>query len=146
MSAADDWAVDVLDSVMAEFGRTGTKRKSPPPKPVKVTDDGRQLLDILFGRLFPDDLQAALTTVVERLAGETFGSLPENRQVVDRLNRILRGTDLSLVSEMGTPVRLRLIKPARSENGYFQLRTADAHQKSVYSGATFPPLRVEFDV
>jgi hypothetical protein len=146
MSAADDWAVDVLDSVMAEFGRSGTKPKSDPPKPVRVDETGRQLLDILFLRLFPDDLQAAVTTVVDRLAGETFGSLAENRRVVDRLNRILRGTDLSLVSELGTPVRLRLIKPARSENGYFQLRTADAHQKSVYSGAIFPPLRVEFDI
>ena len=146
MSISKDWAVDVLDSVMADFGRTGTKRKSDPPKQASVTEDGRQLLDILFSRLFPDDLQAALTTVVDRLAGETFGSLAGNRKVVDRLNRILRGTDLSLVSETGTPVRLRLSKPARSENGYFQLRTADAHQKSVYSGANFPPLRVEFDV
>ena len=42
-------------------------------------------------------------------------------RVDDRLNRILRRGDLVLVSEEGAPVRLRLVKPARSQYGYFQL-------------------------
>ena len=63
-------------------------------------------------------------------------------RVDNRLNRILRGSDLVLVSEEGAPVRLRLVKPARSQYGYFQLGSADAHQNTVYSGAKFPLLRV----
>jgi hypothetical protein len=92
--------------------------------------------------LFPADLERQLGALVGKLADREFDSLETNRRVVDRLNRILRGSDLLLVSEEGTPVRLRLVKPARSQYGYFQLRSADALQNTVYSGAKFPPLRV----
>ena len=146
MAAADQWSVDVLDSILTEFGGAARPPKSKGVKAHKPLKDGRRLLAILFGRLFPDDLQDQFTTLLGALAGESFDSVEQNRQVVDRLNRILRGTELTLVSQQGTPVRLRLIKPARSANGYFQLRTADAHQKSVYSGAKFPQLRIELDV
>jgi hypothetical protein len=92
--------------------------------------------------LFPADLERQVGVLVGKLDGREFESLEKNRMVVDRLNRILRGTDLVLVSEDGTPVRLRLVKPVRSQHGYFQLRSADAKQNTVYSGAKFPPLRV----
>ena len=141
---------DVLDSVLAEFGRSTASAAAPVVKrkpsrntkrPVRPTD-GLQHLTKLFGQLFPADLEKQLSSLTSKLAGREFESLETNRLVVDRLNRILRGSDLSLVSEEGTPVRLRLVKPARSRYGYFQLRSADAQQNTVYTGAKFPPLRV----
>ncbi len=143
-------STDLLDSVLAEFGR----ESSPEPRPQSqrkpsrntkrqaVPADGLEHLANLFGQLFPADLEQQLVALTGKLAGREFESLEVNRSVVDRLNRILRGSDFCLVSEEGTPVRLRLVKPARSQYGYFQLRSADAYQKTVYSGATFPPLRV----
>ena len=136
---------DALDSVLAEFGRkppaasqvAAKRNPSRDTKPRKQSTSGVHCLQELFDQLFPADLEAQLRTVAERLSGAEFGSL-----VVDRLNRILRGSDLVLVSDEGTPVRLRLVKPARSQYGYFQLRSADAQQNTVYSGAKFPALRV----
>ena len=143
-------STDVLDSVLAEFGRSAPPEPRPStksrPKRKAKSDtppsDGLKHLTQLFGQLFPADLEQQLISLTEKLANREFKSLEINRGVVDRLNRILRGTDLVLVSEEGTPVRLRLVKPARSPYGYFQLRSADAYQKTVYSGATFPVLRV----
>ena len=143
-------STDVLDSVLAEFGRESSAAPRPQAKrkPSRNTNrpaapvDGLKHLTKLFGQLFPTDLEQQLVALAGKLAGREFESLETNRLVVDRLNRILRGTDLVLVSEDGTPVRLRLVKPARSQYGYFQLRSADAQQNTVYSGANFPPLRV----
>lgn len=143
-------STDVLDSVLADFGR----ESSPPPSPQAKREpsrhtkrpappaDGLKHLSKLFGQLFPADLEQQLSALAGKLAGREFESLETNRLVVDRLNRILRGTDLVLVTDEGTPVRLRLVKPARSQYGYFQLRSADAQQNTVYSGAKFPSLRV----
>ena len=143
-------STDVLDSVLAEFGRESSRppralanrKPSRNTKRQAVPVDGLKHLAKLFGQLFPADLERQLAALVGKLAGRQFDSLETNRMVVDRLNRILRGTDLLLVSEEGTPVRLRLVKPARSPSGYFQLRSADARQNTVYSGAKFPLLRV----
>ena len=143
-------STDLLDSVLAEFGKESsspskldTKRKtSRTTRGKDPPADGLKHLEKLFGQLFPADLESQLGILVRKLAGREFESLERNRMVVDRLNRILRGSDLVLVSEEGTPVRLRLVKPARSKYGYFQLRSADAQQNTIYSGAQFPPLRV----
>ena len=143
-------STDVLDSVLADFGRESVPAPRPQAKrkPSRHTKrpaapaDGLKHLEKLFAQLFPADLQQQLVGLAGKLAGRDFESLETNQLVVDRLNRILRGTDLVLVSEEGTPVRLRLVKPARSQYGYFQLRSADAQQNTVYSGARFPPLRV----
>ena len=149
MASNRSFSTDVLDSVLAEFGRSAPPEprpsaKSRPKRKAKsdTPSDGLKHLTQLFGQLFPADLEQQLVSLTEKLANREFNSLEINRGVVDRLNRILRGTDLVLVSEEGTPVRLRLVKPARSQYGYFQLRSADAYQKTVYSGATFPVLRV----
>lgn len=150
MSPKRNLSTDVLDSVLAEFGRASATSAPPalkrkPSKSTKGSErpaDGLQHLSKLFERLFPADLENELTSLTNKLAGRKFESLETNRLVVDQLNRILRGSDLSLVSELGTPVRLRLVKPARSRYGYFQLRSADAQQTTVYTGATFPVLRV----
>lgn len=143
-------STDLLDSVLAEFGnetsspsKLDTKRKAGRTTRGKEPPaDGLKHLAQLFGQLFPADLESQLVVLVRKLAGREFESLERNRMVVDRLNRILRGSDLVLVSEEGTPVRLRLVKPVRSQYGYFQLRSADAQQNTIYSGAKFPPLRV----
>ena len=150
MAAKNTTPTAAIDSVLAEFGRkspaasqVAAKRiPSRDTKPRKQPTNGVHCLQQLFDHLFPADLEAQLRTVAESLAGTEFGSLETNRLVVDRLNRILRGSDFVLVSDEGTPVRLRLVKPARSQFGYFQLRSADAHQNTVYSGAKFPTLRV----
>jgi len=146
MTAEEQWSVDVLDSVLAEYGQPSGSRRTGPKRENVAANDGRVILDSLFYTLYPEDLREQVTCILGLLEGKSFGSAEENRMDVDRLNRILRGTDLSMISELGTPVRLRLIKPARSAHGYFQLRSADAHQKSVYSGTAFPSVRVEFDV
>ncbi len=150
MAASRRVSTDLLDSVLAEFGREASapSKDDTKRKPGRITKrpappaDGLKHLEKLFGRLFPADLERQLGALVGKLADREFDSLETNRRVVDRLNRILRGSDLLLVSEEGTPVRLRLVKPARSQYGYFQLRSADALQNTVYSGAKFPPLRV----
>ena len=150
MSGSRRVSTDLLDSFLAEFGResSGPPKVEVKRKPGRSTKrleppaDGLKHLEKLFGRLFPADLERQLGALVGKLADREFDSLETNRRVVDRLNRILRGSDLLLVSEEGTPVRLRLVKPARSQYGYFQLRSADALQNTVYSGAKFPPLRV----
>ena len=143
-------ATAAIDSVLADFGRDTTRspRAKATPRPRRqatkrrTPKDATEHLSILFSQLFPANLQEQLQSITRGLAGRTFDSLESNRAIVDSINRILRGTDLCLISEEGTPVRLRLIKPARSRNGYFQLRTADAYQHTVSSGSHFPTVRV----
>ena len=147
MAGKPSVSTDVIDSVLAEFGRpsaprTPTAKSSRSSRSKGAAPDGLAQLEKLFRKLFPSDLQGQLEPIVTQLCGREFSSLEANRSIVDRLNRILRGSDLCFISEDGTPVRLRLVKPARSAHGYFQLRSADAFQKTVYSGRTFPRLRL----
>ena len=150
MAPKNQTSTAAIDSVLADFGRRPEEPTPPKDAPRRTRQppnrrkplDATSHLDQLFQQLFPRDLQQQLRVITAGLNGRDFGSLESNRMIVDKVNRILRGTDLCLVSEDGTPVRLRLVKPARSKNGYFQLRSADAHQNTVYSGAKFPTVRI----
>ncbi len=150
MTSSNPPTTAAIDSVLAEFGRKQARpsRAKSPTRPrrqqikKRTPKDATEHLSVLFSQLFPEDLHEQLQIITTGLAGRTFDSLEVNRMIVDKINRILRGSDLCLISEDGTPVRLRLLKPARSRYGYFQLRSADAYQHTVSSGSHFPNVRV----
>ena len=150
MAGKNQASTAAIDSVLADFGRrtdgpkppNDASRRARQPRKNRTPQNATSHLDQLFLQLFPADLCQQLQVITAGLAGCNFDSLEANRMIVDKVNRILRGTDLCLISEDGTPVRLRLVKPARSKNGYFQLRSADAYQNTVYSGSQFPAVSI----
>ena len=127
----------LVDEVFADLGSTQIPRQGQP-----ISGNPASSLESLYTRIFTEKTLLRLSEILQEMSGTDFGSLRNNRHVVSTVNRLLTGAGAALVTPANQPVRLRVVAPARSPQGYFQLRTADARQATLYSGSTFPPCRI----
>ena len=127
----------LVDEVFADLGSAQILRERQP-----TSRNPASRLENLYTRTFTEKTLLRLSEILQEMSGTAFGSLKNNRHVVNTVNRLLTGAGAALVTPANQPVRLRVVAPARSPQGYFQLRTADARQATLYSGRTFPTCRI----
>lgn len=98
-----------------------------------------------------DELKKQMVHLVQvrldALAGKTFGSFDDNKEVVDSLNTILQQNRIFLLYNglakeyRGKVVNVRLYQNARSIAGAFYVRLAEAKAKTISAENQFPQLK-----
>ena len=78
------------------------------------------------------------------MAALHYHSDAKNSPLIRKLQQIVNGAGFELIdARTGQVVPMRFIDPPRTKSGYFQLRTANTEQTTVYTGVTFPSLQIQ---
>jgi hypothetical protein len=139
---------DAMDQVFGGWQVNGSQvEPAPATDPLKPTElipeQARVCLAEILGAIRDDRHGQALQSVLSGLAGQSFETYEENLAIVRQVNAVARALDVGLrMRDSGEFVRIRCVNPPRSKHGSIQARSADRDQRALFTGDSFPDLKI----